>query len=251
MKKTLLCLAFAGVLPALLSCSANADNASNAGSANLSAVKKAFQQRFADRQVLDVRTTPVKGVFEVDVQGNQVVYVDQKVDYIFVGDLINVKNGQSLTEARQAALSKVSWNQLPLKNAIKEVRGTGARKLAVFTDPDCPFCKQLEQESLASIDNVTIYTFLYPLTQLHPDAKHKAQQIWCSADPLKTWTAWMRDGVAPKGEGNCTTPIDSNLALGAKLGINGTPALVFANGRMVAGALPKDQLEQALAAFSK
>lgn len=249
MKKTLLCLAFAGVLPALLSCGANADN--GGGNASLATVKKAFQQRFSDRQVLDVRTTPVKGVFEVDVQGNQVVYVDQKVNYIFVGDLIDVKTGQSLTEERQGALSQVAWNALPLQNAIKEVRGNGSRKLAVFTDPDCPFCKQLERESLASLDNVTIYTFLYPLTQLHPDALHKAKQIWCAPDRLKAWTAWMRQGVTPSGKDSCANPIEQNLALGGKFNINGTPALIFANGRMVAGALSKEQLEQGFAAYGK
>lgn len=249
MKKTLLSLAFAGVLPALLSCSASADN--GGGNASLAAVKQAFQQRFADRQVIDVRATPVKGLYEVDVQGNQVVYVDQKVNYIFVGDLIDVKSGQSLTEARQATLSKVSWNQLPLKDAIKEVRGTGARKLAIFTDPDCPYCKQLEREGLAGIDNVTIYTFLYPIAELHPDATRKAKQIWCAPDARKAWRTWMHEGVAPTGSDSCANPVERNIVLGHKLGINGTPALVFANGRMVAGALFKEQLEQALTAFSK
>lgn len=244
MNKTLTRLALAGIMPALLSCSANADN--NAGNASLTAVKKAFEQRFSDRKVLDVRTTPLKGIYEVDVQGNQVVYVDQKVSYLFVGDLIDVKSGQSLTEARQAALSQVSWNGLPLNDAIKEVRGNGARKLAVFTDPDCPFCHQLEKQSLAGVDNVTIYTFLFPLTQLHPDALHKSQQIWCAEDALKSWKSWMDDGVKPVGEGKCATPIERNLALGEKLGVSGTPALVFGNGRLVAGAIPKEQLEQLL-----
>lgn len=243
MKKTLLRLALAGVIPALISCSANADNAAGGGTA---AVKKAFQQRFSDRKVLAVRTTPVKGIFEVDVQGNQVVYVDQKVDYIFVGDLVDVKNGKSLTEQRQAELSHVAWKRLPLTDAIKEVRGNGARKLAVFTDPDCPFCKRLERESLDGVTNVTIYTFLFPITQLHPDALHKARQIWCSADRQKTWTAFMRDGQELTGPDNCDTPIERNLALGEKLGIEGTPALIFANGRLVSGAIPKEQLEQAL-----
>jgi thiol:disulfide interchange protein DsbC len=240
MKKTMFSLVLAGLLPALMSCSANADNA------NLAAVKKAFHQRFSDREVLDVRATPLKGIFEVDVQGNQVVYVDQKVNYIMVGDLIDVKTGVSLTEQRQAQLSNVPWNLLPLNQAIKEVRGSGARKLAVFTDPDCPFCKRLERESLEGVDNVTIYTFLFPLTELHPDALHKSKQIWCSADRAATWKAFMHDGKELTGPDTCTTPIESNLALGQKFGINGTPALIFANGRMISGAIPKDQLEQAL-----
>ncbi|TDR82948.1 DsbC family protein [Paludibacterium purpuratum] len=243
MNKTLIRLALAGILPALLSCGANADNS---GNATLVAVKKAFEQRFADRQVLAVRATPLKGIYEVDVQGNQIVYVDQKLSYLFVGDLIDVKSGQSLTEARQAELNHVAWDSLPFADAFKEVRGNGARKLAVFTDPDCPYCKQLEQEGLKGVDNVTIYTFLFPLTQLHPDAMHKAKQIWCSADRLKTWRTWMDTGVKPAGSDACDTPIERNLALGEKLGVTGTPALVFGNGRLVAGALGKAQLEQLL-----
>ncbi|MBV8047835.1 MAG: DsbC family protein [Paludibacterium sp.] len=243
MNKTLIRLAVAGILPALLSCGANADNN---GNAQLAAVKKAFEQRFTDRQVLAVRVTPLKGIYEIDVQGNQIVYADQKLDYLFVGDLIDVKSGQSLTEARQAELNRVAWNVLPLTDAIKEVRGNGARKLAIFTDPDCPFCHQLEKEGLAGVDNVTIYTFLFPLTQLHPDAMHKAKQVWCAPDRLKAWRDWMDNGVKPSGDDACDTPIDRNLALGDKLGVNGTPALVFGNGRLVAGAIPKAQLEQLL-----
>lgn len=240
MKKTVFCLMLAGLLPALMSCSANAD------SSNLAAVKKAFHTRFADREIIAVRTTPLKGIYEVAVQGNQVVYVDQKVDYIMVGDLIEVKSGTSLTEQRQSELSQVSWNSLPLRDAIKEVRGSGARKLAVFTDPDCPFCKRLERESLEGVTDVTIYTFLFPLTQLHPDALHKSKQIWCAQDRAATWTAFMHDEKPLTGTDNCSTPIERNLELGQKLGISGTPALIFGNGRMVAGAIPKEQLEQGL-----
>lgn len=240
MKKMLFCLTLAGVLPALLSCSANA------GDGNTTMVKKAFEQRFTDRKVLAVRTTPVKGIYEVDVQGNQVVYVDPKVDYVFVGDLVDVKSGQSLTEARRSELNRVAWNTLPLADAIKEVRGNGERKLAVFTDPDCPYCKRLERDSLAGVSNVTIYTFLFPLAQLHPDAVRKSQQIWCARNPVQAWNDWVLKEQQPAGKGDCATPIKRNLALGAKLGINATPTLIFGNGRMVAGALPPEQLEQAL-----
>jgi thiol:disulfide interchange protein DsbC len=240
MKKTVFCLALAGLIPALMSCSANADNDA------LAAVKKTFQQKFSDRQVLGVRLTPVKGLDEIDMQGAQVVYVDQKVDYVFVGDMVEVKTGKSRTEARVAELSQVPWNALPLNDAIKEVRGNGARKLAIFTDPDCPFCRQLEQGSLAAIDNVTIYTFLYPLTQLHPDAMHKARQIWCAPDRLQAWTAYMHDGKALSGADNCDTPLERIHDLGEKLGIDGTPTLIFGNGHLVAGVLAQDQLESGL-----
>jgi thiol:disulfide interchange protein DsbC len=239
MNKNVIKLAASSVLLALMACSASAND-----SADTQSVRRLFQTRFADRQVISVSKTPVKGLFEVVLKGNRIVYVDQKVDYLFVGDLIDVAKRESLTEARQASLSRVDWKSLPLQYAIKEVRGNGARKMAVFTDPDCPFCKRLERESLEGVTNVTIYTYLYPLVELHPDALHKSQQIWCAADRGATWTAFMHDGKAlPAATGCDTSALARIKELGERMGINGTPGLVFANGRIVAGAIPKEEIE--------
>ncbi|HJV06707.1 DsbC family protein [Paludibacterium denitrificans] len=240
MNATLKSLAMAAsLLLSMAACTANAET-------NISDVKKAFQARFPNRQVDSVRTTPVKGLFEVVVKGKQIVYVDEKVDYVLVGDLVDAVKKESLTEKRTAELNTLKWDSLPLQYAFKEVRGNGARKMAVFTDPDCPFCRQLERESLPGVTNVTIYTFLFPLSELHPDAMHKAKQIWCSKDRAATWTAYMRDGKPLTGRDNCNTPLDKIQALGKQLGITGTPALVFANGRVVPGAIEQEQIEQLL-----
>ncbi|WP_028534025.1 DsbC family protein [Paludibacterium yongneupense] len=239
MNKNMIKLAASSVLLGLMACTANAND-----SADTQNVRKLFQTRFADRQVLSVGKTPVKGIYEVVLKGNRIVYVDQKVDYLFVGDLIDVAKRESLTEARQASLSRVDWKSLPLQYAIKEVRGNGERKMAVFTDPDCPFCKRLEREGLEGVTNVTIYTYLYPLVELHPDALHKSQQIWCASDRGATWTAFMHDGKALPSATDCDTSALARIKeLGERLGINGTPGLVFANGRIVAGAIPKEEIE--------
>jgi len=227
-----------------VACSANAD------SVDVAKVKKAFEAHFPDRKVESVARTPVKGIYEVVLPGRQIYYTDAKVDYLFLdANLVDVKARKSLTEARLEALSKLDWKSLPLDLAIEEVRGDGARHLAVFSDPDCPYCKMLEKESLAKLDNVTIHTFLYPLTSLHPDAMRKAKQIWCSANKVATWTGWMREGKELNGTESCdTSALEKIQELGNRYGINGTPAIVFQNGQMVAGAIPKEQIEQHLKA---
>lgn len=233
------------VLAALLSTAACSADAETVPAAK---VKQAFQAHFPNSQVVSVNKTPVAGIYEVVMAGRQIVYTDAKADYVFVdANLLDVKKHKSLTDERMEALSTVDWNSLPFDIALKEVRGNGSRKLAVFSDPDCPYCHQLEKESLSQLDNVTIYTFLYPLTQLHPDALHKAKEIWCSSDKLGSWTGWMREGKALPANDQCdTAALERIQQLGEKLQINGTPAMVFPNGRLVAGAMPKEQVEALL-----
>lgn len=245
MKTSLKSIALAAsLLLSVAACSANAESP-----ASVDSVKKAFHTRFPAREVQSVAKTPVKGIYEVVVKGKQIVYVDEKVNYIFVGDLIDASQKLSLTEKRMAELNKVDWKTLPFEYAFKDVRGNGKRQMAVFTDPDCPFCKRLEQESLKDVTDVTIYTFLYPLTQLHPDAMNKAKKIWCSPDKPSTWTAFMRDGKALTGTGTCdTSALDNIQALGEQLGITGTPTLIFPNGQLVPGAISAEEIEQLLSA---
>lgn len=223
----------------LLACQAQAADESQT-------VKKLFSQKFPQREVVQVQASPVSGVYEVVLAGRQVVYTDAKVAHMFVGELIDIEGRVSLTEERVAELSRVDWKTLPLQHAIQDKRGNGQRKIAVFSDPDCPFCKKLEKEGLAKLDNVTIYTFLYPLEQLHPDAMRKSAQIWCSKDKLQAWAQTMRNNQATSGSGDCKTPLAEIQALGQKLGIQGTPALTFESGKLVAGAIPAEDIEKLL-----
>jgi thiol:disulfide interchange protein DsbC len=143
-------------------------------------------------------------------------------------------------------LTEVKFDSLPLQNAIKIVKGNGKRRLAVFSDLDCPYCKKLESE-LAKIDNVTVYNFPYPLP-MHSDAPRKSKQIWCSKDRVAAWNDYMHKGKSPTGKGDCENPIDENLALGAKLNIDGTPAMIFANGKRVPGYMEAGRLDAMLTA---
>lgn len=194
-------------------------------------------------KVISVSETPIQGIYEVVVSGKQIIYTDAKGDYMFVGDLIDVNTRKSLTDERAADLNKIDFSSLPLDKAIKEVRGNGKLKVAVFSDPDCPYCKRLEHE-FAKMTDITIYNFMMPLAGLHPDGARKAQQIWCQPDRTAAWTKWMREGKMPPQVPVCDNPVNETVSLGEQLGFHGTPAIVFPNGRTQAGYTPMPQLEK-------
>ncbi|MDZ4255194.1 MAG: DsbC family protein [Sulfuritalea sp.] len=191
-----------------------------------------------------VNTTPWPGVFEV-VMGANLAYVDESGQYFLFGHLFDMKAQRDLTAERKDAQMRVDFAALPLADAVKDVRGTGARTIAIFSDPDCPYCLKLETE-IKSLTDVTIYTFLMPIASLHPGARSKAIAVWCSPDRVAAWRALMlHDETSPARE--CPHPVDRNIALGERLGISGTPTLVAADGRILPGAASSAQIEAWLA----
>jgi len=214
------------------------------GDGTLDAIKKKFDARFPEIQATAVAPTPFPGLYEVQIGAN-LVYTDAKVDYLLQGTLIDTKTRTDLTSARLAKLSEVAFDTLPLNLAVKQVRGNGERKMAVFEDPNCGFCKRLHH-TLESVDNVTVYTFLFPI--LTPDSAVKARDIWCAKDKAATWKAWMVDGKKPPSA-ECNAPIEQVLALGRKLMVQGTPAIIFSDGSRADGALPLRELQQKLASL--
>ena len=164
---------------------------------------------------------------------------------------MDLKSHSNLTEQRRSELSTVDFSRLPLDKAIVKVKGDGSRKLAIFTDPDCPYCKQLEKE-LSGVSNVTVYIFLFPLAQLHPDAPRKAKAVWCAADRVKAWDDLMLSGQEPPApKAGCETPIADIARVGEELHINGTPGLIFSNGKLVPGAIPAADIEKLLNGVGK
>jgi thiol:disulfide interchange protein DsbC len=209
--------------------------------ANPESVRQAFDQRFPGLNIDAIKPTPFPGLYEVQI-GMDLVYVDADVNYILQGSLIDAHTRRDLTAERLEDLSKVSFADLPLELAVKQVKGDGSRKIAVFEDPNCGYCKRLHQ-TLDDVDNITVYTLLFPI--LSPDSTVKARNIWCAKDQAATWRAWMLDGKVPP-EANCEAPLDTILALGRKMMVRGTPNIVFADGSRVNGALPLDALKQKL-----
>ena len=191
-----------------------------------------------------VNSTPWPGVFEV-VMGANLAYVDETGQYFLFGHFYDMKAQRDLTAERKDSLARVEFSSLPLVDAVKEVRGTGARTLAIFSDPDCPYCRRLEAE-MKSLTDITIYTFLMPIASLHPEARSKAIAVWCSKDRVAAWHAlmWRDEKISAK---ECPHPVDRNVALGDRLGISGTPTLVAADGRVLPGAASNAQIEAWLA----
>lgn len=207
-------------------------------------VRRAFEARHPGVKIDRVTKTPYGGLYELLV-GDEIVYTDENADYLFIGRVIDARTRVDLTEQRIDKLTSVplKWNELPLDQAVKTVRGDGKRVMAVFSDPYCPACKQLDT-ALQEVTNATIYTFLYPV--IRPELRKHSDAIWCSKNPSQAYFDLVLRRKVPDAAASCATPIDRNLALGRKLKVNSTPTLFFKDGRRVKGARSPAQLSAIL-----
>lgn len=206
-------------------------------------IKSVLQQRLGPAVTIrGISPTPLAGLYEVNL-GNQIIYTDAQAHYIIQGHLIDLEKGESLTENRLNEINRVNFSEFPLEQAIAVTRGNGQRKLVVFADPNCGYCKRLEQ-SLKNTNNLTIYTFLTPI--LSADSTNKAKQIWCATNRSKAWQDWTLQNIVPSDQGKCHTPIEKNVALANRLNVQATPTLFFSDGSRISGAAPIDAIERKL-----
>jgi thiol:disulfide interchange protein DsbC len=206
-------------------------------------IRKNLSERLSNLPKIDeISKTPMNGLYEVRM-GNEVMYSDAEGNFLIQGALIDVKQKRNLTEERMEKLSSIPFDQLPMKTAFTQVRGNGKRKLAVFADPNCGYCKRFEKD-LQKLDNVTIYHFLYPI--LGDDSKVKSKNIWCAKDKAKTWNDWMINGTTPPTANCDASAVDTIVEFGKKQRITGTPMLLFSDGTRVPGAVPIAQVEKML-----
>ncbi|HEY1090786.1 MAG TPA: DsbC family protein [Burkholderiaceae bacterium] len=209
-------------------------------------IRKSFAEKLKDAPPIEeVRPTPMPGVWEVRM-GGDLHYTDDKGLFILQGELIDLKTRKSLTEERLTKINAIDFNSLPLKDAIVWVKGNGKRRIAVFADPNCGFCKKLER-SLQDVKDVTVYTFVIAI--LGGDSPEKARAIWCNKDSTNVWRNWMLDGTpVPKAQGACDdSALVRNLALARKHRVTGTPAIAFEDGSRAPGAINAEQIERKLA----
>ena len=214
------------------------------------AIRKNLSERLPNLPKIDeVNKTPIAGVFEVRI-GTDLVYSDDSGNHLIQGVIIDTRSKTDLTQARIDKLTAIDFASLPLKNAVLIKQGSGARKLVVFGDPNCGYCKRLERD-LVGLKDVANYTFLYPI--LGADSSAKSRDIWCAKDPAKAWRAWMVDGQLPaKAAASCdVSAIEANTEMGRKFKVQGTPAMVFEDGSRAPGAIPVAQIESRLAAALK
>ncbi len=210
-------------------------------------IRKNLAERLPQLGKIDeVIKSPIPGLFEVRANGTEIFYTDALGNYLLQGDLIDTQLKRNLTEERIAKLTALAYADLPLKDAFTIVRGNGKRKIAVFEDPNCGYCKRFERD-LQKVDNITISMFLYPI--LSADSAEKSRNIWCAKDKTKAWTDWMVRDVAPTPAlTKCdASALTRNVELGKKHKITGTPTLIFADGTRVPGAINAEQVEKYLA----
>jgi len=225
--------------------------AAGAACADEAVIRKNLAERLPNLPKIDeVSKSPIPGIFEVRI-GSDIIYTDEQASYLIQGELIDTRTRTNLTEARIAKLTAIDFAKLPLKDAITIKQGSGARKMAVFVDPNCGYCKRFERD-VAALKDVTVYTFLYPI--LGPDSVTKSRDIWCAKDQTKAWRDWMLNNSVPAsaGDAKCDSSVLArNTELGRKHRVQGTPAAVFEDGTRVPGAVPAAELEKQLVAASK
>ncbi|WP_292977084.1 DsbC family protein [Nitrosomonas sp.] len=209
--------------------------------ANETDLKEAIQVLFPGSKIESLQQTPYLGLYEAVIDG-EIFYTDEKAEYFFMGHIIDAKKRVSLTSERMQQIRdsrRITMNTLPLEHAMKTVKGNGKRTLVVYSDPNCPYCKRLEKE-LANVTDVTIYTLLYPVLN---GSMTTAEAIWCSEDRVKAWDDFMLRSVAPTGKG-CDAPLQMLLDSGRQNRVTGTPTLIFADGSVVPGFIPRSEIEK-------
>lgn len=207
--------------------------------ANVEQVKQQMATQYPDLEVKNIQSTEMTGLYSATIE-DQIVFLTADGQYLLAGNAIRLKDQHSLTKELSLKHNRIDWKDLPLNDAIKTVHGNGQHKLAIFSDPNCPYCKQLEAE-LKKLNDVTIYTFILPFK---PQSVAPSKQVFCESNPVTAWDNLIVRGVTPKTSKACANPIERNLALAKKLGVNGTPAVIFSNGSKVAGALPASEIEK-------
>ncbi len=212
--------------------------------ADIQSLEKNLQKNFPDMPAKSIHRTPLPDIYEV-YMGGRIVYTNEQGRYFMVGSLIDLPEQKNLTEEREQILKRIDVKQLPLNQAIKQVKGNGKRVIYLFSDPDCPYCQKLELE-LAKLNNVTLYLFMMPLKELHPNAERISKQIWCSKKPAQAWTDYTVNKKQPSAKDSCETPIEKNIELAKTLEITGTPTLFLKDGTRLSGAIPADELDKML-----
>jgi thiol:disulfide interchange protein DsbC len=209
------------------------------------AIRKNLTERLPNLPAIDeVSKTPMPGLFEVRVNGADILYTDAEGNYLIQGNLIDTRAKVNLTEERVEKLTAIPFKDLPFKDAFTFVKGNGKRKVAVFEDPNCGYCKRFERD-LAKVDNVTVHVFLYPI--LSKDSTDKSKAIWCAKDKAKAFHDWMLKDISPASANCDSAAVDRNVEFGKKNRITGTPTLFFVDGTRIPGAIPPDRIEKLLA----
>ncbi len=206
--------------------------------ADVNLAQQNLAKNYPNLAIKNIASTEMRGIYSAEID-DQIVYLNDDAEHLIAGNMLRLTDQKSLTQELIVKKNTIDWKKLPLKNAIKSVRGNGKRELAIFSDPNCPYCQQLEVE-LKKLDNVTLYTFILPLK---PQSVAPSKQVYCEQDPSFAWQQLIEKGIQPKNKKSCNNPVNANLELAKQLGVEGTPAIIFSNGYRVLGAYPATEIE--------
>lgn len=220
-------------------CAILAATLSSIACANVTTLSNSLAKNYPKLKITNLKPTEVTGLYSGHLD-NQVIYVDEQGQHLMLGSMIRLKDQKNLTKDLVLGMNTINFNQLPLQDAIKTVKGTGLHKIAVFSDPNCPYCKTLEG-NLSQLKNVTIYTFMYPIKAQSVESSKK---VWCSFNKEYAWKSLIQQGIQPNVAATCANPIERNLQLGNRLGLQGTPAIIFSNGIKLTGAYSAAEIEK-------
>ncbi|MGA0944136.1 MAG: DsbC family protein [Alphaproteobacteria bacterium] len=210
--------------------------------ADIDKLEKAIKAQYPDIKIQGISKTQFNDLYEVYL-GNQIIYTDKSFKFLIVdGHLVDPKTKKDLTADRLSELQRIPFENLPKDLAIKIKKGNGLKKVAVFSDIDCPFCRKLEKDVLMKLDDIEIYTFIFPLA-IHPEAEEKSLKIWCSDNPSKNWINFMTNAQLPANDANCVSPVKQIQDFALKHGIQSTPTIIFQNGNRVSGAIPLEEFK--------
>jgi thiol:disulfide interchange protein DsbC len=250
-KRTQRLAALAVSLAAMAQAGTGTTPAPSASAPDLSAplearIRAALKERVPGLTVSELHGSPLPGIYEI-LSPEGIAYTDETAEHLIRGQILDTRTHRNLSVERWNVLNSIDFASLPVSKAIKTVHGQGTREIGVFADPLCPYCKELESE-LAKLEDVTVYTFLYPLEDVHPGATQRAHELWCAADRTSAWSDWMLQAEAPPSSvATCPgDPVAELAALGAKLRINTTPTIFFRSGRRSAGLPPPEEFERLL-----
>lgn len=203
-------------------------------------LKKSDVAKLIGAKVNSLSPSPVPGILEVIVDGNQVIYIDETGRYLFVGNLFDVVKGVNLRQTKEDELNVVNFADLPLEETI--VQGDGPVKIAIFDDPDCPYCRKLHKE-LKKLKNVRIHYFIFNLP-MHPGAYDKSKKILCAKDRLGALDRAMNGDPLDDLKICETDQVDKNKELSEKLGIRGTPHIIIESGQSIRGGKSAEELQK-------
>ena len=199
-------------------------------------------------EIVNIKPTPLATIYEVELNTGELLYSDASGEYLFAGDLYQTTPdgllNLSIATRQEANLRKIS--AVPDEEAIIfEPEGEVKATLTIFTDVDCGYCRQLHGEREQLLDfGVRLRYLAYPRGGENATSYDKMISVWCSEDRHRTLTQAKNGQNLPRRD--CESPVMAHYDLGNQLGIQGTPALVFPDGRLIPGYVEAPRLAEML-----